>query len=88
MIVVEALSVAYGMRVVPYVPRCLAGCLILHVGLDLVKDAELRWVIRACLLALKEEGTAIDLTVCSQTTEFGQTEYPCACQRTFVSRTS
>jgi len=37
--VVEALSVAYGMRVVPYVPRCLAGCLILHVGLDLVKEA-------------------------------------------------
>ena len=30
---------AYGMRVVPYVPRCLAGCLILHVGLDLVKEA-------------------------------------------------
>jgi SulP family sulfate permease len=27
------------MRVVPYVPRCLAGCLILHVGLDLVKEA-------------------------------------------------
>ena len=39
LIVVEALSVAYGMRVVPYVPRCLAGCLILHVGLDLVKEA-------------------------------------------------
>ena len=39
LILIEALSVAYGMRVVPYVPRCLAGCLILHVGLDLVKEA-------------------------------------------------
>lgn len=26
------------------------------LGVDLVKDAELRWVIRDCLLALKEEG--------------------------------
>ena len=39
LIVVEALSVLYGMRLVPYIPRCLAGCLIIHVGLDLVKEA-------------------------------------------------
>ena len=39
LLVVEALSIAYGMRVVPYVPRALAGCLILHVGLDLVREA-------------------------------------------------
>ena len=26
------------------------------LGIDLLKDAELRWVIRDCLLALKEEG--------------------------------
>merc|ERR1719183_1352585 len=28
----------------------------LKLGIDLVKDAELRWVIRDCLLSLKEEG--------------------------------
>ena len=26
------------------------------LGVDLIKDAELRWVIRDCLLSLKEEG--------------------------------
>ncbi len=32
-----------------------------RLGLDLVKDAELRWVIRDCLLALKEEGWSVVL---------------------------
>ena len=29
------------------------------LGIDLVKDVELRWVIRDCLLALKEEGRRV-----------------------------
>mmetsp|Transcript_19546 Transcript_19546/g.60249 ORF Transcript_19546/g.60249 Transcript_19546/m.60249 type:complete len:796 (-) Transcript_19546:24-2411(-) len=39
LICLDALAVFYGIRIVPYVPRVLAGCLILHVGLDLVKEA-------------------------------------------------
>ena len=29
----------YGPTIVPYIPRCMAGCLLLHVGIDLTKEA-------------------------------------------------
>lgn len=36
-------------------------CMARKLGIELIKDAELRWVIRDCLLALKEEGWSVIL---------------------------